>query len=111
MRNEIENRSEIQGLTYYDDATNEDEIPYQVLLPRELGIAFFHLAKIVIYEVCVKEHTEVFRGYQEACHKSMDRWGKLKEHRIMEDEAIHRQHASVDSNGREEYGCGNRPIE
>lgn len=76
--------------TYNDDAANEHKVPYQVLLLREFGIVPFYLAKIGIYEIRVKEHTQVFRRDEEARCESMDRWWELQQHGIMEEEAIYR---------------------
>lgn len=39
-------REQNKGKTYNDDATNKDEVPYEILFLRELGIALFHLAQI-----------------------------------------------------------------
>jgi hypothetical protein len=60
-------------------------------------------------KIRVHEHAQVFRRDEEARYESMDcRW-EFQEHRVVEEKAVHRQHAGVDSNRRQEYGCSDRP--
>lgn len=61
-------------------------------------------------EIRVKEHAQVFRGYEEARDQSMDRRRELKQRRIMEQKAICREHARVDGDGREEHDRRDSPV-
>jgi hypothetical protein len=42
-------KSKVNGPAYYDDTTNKHQIPYQIILLGEFGVAPFYLAKIVIH--------------------------------------------------------------
>lgn len=111
------NKTDMRGLdsmgrccnTYNDDAADEHEVPYQILFLGEFRIAPFQLAQIVIHEIRVKEHSQVFRRYEEARYQSVDRRRELEEHRIMEEETIWLEHACPDADGRDEHSCRHGP--
>lgn len=98
-------------MTYHYDAANEHQIPYQVLLPRELGAAHFQLAQVREDEVGVEQHVEVGPGDQEARHEPVERGRELEEQRVVEEEREPGEHARVDADGAREHGRRDRPAQ
>lgn len=97
-------------VTYNDDAANNHQIPYQVLLSWELGVPYLELTQVRKDEVGIKQHVEVGPGYHEARDEPVERGRELEEQRVVEEEREGRDHARVDADGACEHSRCDRPV-
>lgn len=95
--------------TYDDDTSHNHQVPYQIFLPRELGL--FELGEVRVDEVCVKENRELGACQHEAGHQAVQARRELEQVGIMHPEGIAREHARVDTDRREEDGGSDGSIE
>lgn len=96
--------------TYNDDAADKHQVPYQILLLRELGVALFKLAQVGEDEVCVKQHRYLWACQQKTRHQSVNTGWELEEKMVVEEEWVAREHSRVDTDGAGEDGSSNRPV-
>ena len=91
-----------RNCTYDDDTTDDHQVPYQILLSRELGL--FELGEVRIDEVGVEEHRELGARQHEAGHQAVQTGRELEQVGIVHPEGAPREHARVDTDRREEDG-------
>lgn len=96
-----------EARTYQDRGADKDEVPQEVLLAREWGVALFELAHVLVHEVRIEEDTQLWGRDEEACYRPPELGQKSEEELGCVDKVVSRHKSEMDTNRQEKCrGCG-----
>lgn len=88
-----------ESRTYQNGATDEHQVPEEVLLAREARVTVLQLAHVRVDEIRVEEDAQLGTRDEEASYESPYLRRKTPEKRRVVDEVIRRDESHVDTNG------------